>query len=118
MKGADIMRVRVLLSIRRVREALATAVVFAQERFVARVDARVNSHVLDARKSLSTVADFAAEGALASVRSVVIDELVAGAEAAFETRTSGPGAVVRFCRISSKEIMINEEGKERTNLSK
>ena len=71
----------------------------------------MNSHVLDARKSLSTVADFAAEGPLASVRSVMIDELVAGAEAAFEARASGPGAVVRFSCISSKAV--NKSGREK-----
>ena len=73
MESTNIMRVSVLLSIRRVRKALATTTIFTQEWFVTRVYTGVYTHVLHSGKSFSTVADFTAEGSFASVSSVMID---------------------------------------------
>ena len=73
MEGPDIMSVSVFLSIRRIRKALVTPNIFAQEWLVARVNARVYAHILNSSKSFSTVANLTSEGSLAGVCSVVID---------------------------------------------
>ena len=94
------MGVSVLFSVRRVRKAFVTSAIFTQEWFVTRVYTGMYTHVLHSRKSFPTVADFTAEGSFASMRPVMIDELVASAKTTHEARTAGPRTIVRFCRVS------------------